>query len=234
VGDEPRSLSELRTGAYSPDGPPRGRVVGDVGNNQFLLKGWSSATGYLGLPPKRVLDFRESRAAQKLANVTHVWSPTESRWRSTGVQEAVPDFFLVVHAMQADDVAKALDSVDPLRTAIVVRPIRMASEAVGEASPIARAPGRWRIRCSTKEPQMLVVRDGYHRGWRAVVDGEPVSVWRVNGDFLGLPVPAGEHVCEFEFDPDSLRHGKLLSVIGVFVALGLLVAPRRVGRLGSG
>ncbi len=43
----------------------------------------------------------------------------------------------------------------------------------------------------------------YPLGWEAFVDGEPVDYLRVNYILRGMELPAGEHIIEFRFKPDS-------------------------------
>jgi hypothetical protein len=69
---------------------------------------------------------------------------------------------------------------------------------------------------------MLVFNEAYDLGWRATVDGSPVSIHRVNAVFQGVEVPAGRHEVRFRYLPPGLKLGALLSC----VALGLLGAGR--------
>jgi uncharacterized membrane protein YfhO len=40
-------------------------------------------------------------------------------------------------------------------------------------------------------------------------------VLRVNGDFMGCAVPAGEHDVRLVFRPEELRYGRAISVLGL-------------------
>jgi uncharacterized membrane protein YfhO len=77
---------------------------------------------------------------------------------------------------------------------------------------------------------LLVVAESYHPGWRASVDGVPLSVYRVNGDFLGCVVGPGKRRVVFSFQPESLARGRLMSYLGLcmisFCFLGVSAPPK--------
>ena len=58
----------------------------------------------------------------------------------------------------------------------------------------------------------------YPYGWKAYINGEFVEHFRVNYVLRALNVPAGEHHIRFEFRPDSIKKGNILSLI----CLGIL------------
>ncbi len=61
----------------------------------------------------------------------------------------------------------------------------------------AGRPSRYRLRVELSAPGILVSSIAlWPRLWRAAVDGRRVAPMRVNGAFLGLAVPAGEHTVE--------------------------------------
>ncbi|MDR1892217.1 MAG: YfhO family protein [Oscillospiraceae bacterium] len=60
----------------------------------------------------------------------------------------------------------------------------------------------------------------YEEGWTATVDGEPVTVEKVNKGFMAVPVPAGDHTIRFNYATPGLKPGLWVS----FGSLVLLVA----------
>lgn len=79
-----------------------------------------------------------------------------------------------------------------------------------------------RVRAALSEPGFVVLADLYHRGWQASVDGRPAPLYLANTLFRAVPVPAGEHVVDFVFDPLSLRLGAGLSLAGMVFATAVL------------
>ena len=57
----------------------------------------------------------------------------------------------------------------------------------------------------------------YPYGWKAYIDGKPCDIFRVNYLLRAVNVPAGQHEIRFEFRPDSVRKGNLVS--GLFIGI---------------
>lgn len=85
------------------------------------------------------------------------------------------------------------------------------------------APEYIEYQSSSKEDGTVVFSEIYYPyGWKAYIDGEYVEHFRVNYVLRALNVPAGEHYIRFEFRPDSISKGTVLSLICIsilFVAL---------------
>ena len=82
------------------------------------------------------------------------------------------------------------------------------------------------FKTTTSAPALLILRDTYYRGWRAVVDGAEVPILRTDYLFRGVEVPAGEHTVRFEFRPLSFRIGLVISVLAWLAGIGLFVVKR--------
>lgn len=77
---------------------------------------------------------------------------------------------------------------------------------------------------------LLVIRESYDPGWRALVDGKERTIVRADYLFMSVPLHAGERKVVFEFAPWSVPFGMILS--GVALIALVLVALGR-GLLGS-
>ena len=73
----------------------------------------------------------------------------------------------------------------------------------------------------------LVLADTWAPGWRASIDGAPVVVRQANFLFRAVRVPAGEHQVRFEYRPEGVRNGALVSGVGAIGLGGLLLKSRR-------
>ena len=62
----------------------------------------------------------------------------------------------------------------------------------------------------------------YPHGWQALIDGEQVDHFRVNYLLRALNVPAGQHHIRFEFRPESVEKGNMLSMAFV-IAMYLII-----------
>ena len=92
-------------------------------------------------------------------------------------------------------------------------------------------PERIRVAVATGEQTRLVVRESWHPGWKATLDGQALGTPAPGPQaMLALVVPAGRHVVEFHYEERLLPAGAALS--GAALALlGWLLAgaprPRR-------
>ncbi|MGH7171268.1 MAG: YfhO family protein, partial [Gemmataceae bacterium] len=89
----------------------------------------------------------------------------------------------------------------------------------GNARLIHEQPDELIVQTAAPGRRLLVIADSFHPSWRATVDDKPVTVERVNGDFLGCVVEAGEHRVRFVFRPACIRYGRLLSLAAGGIAL---------------
>ena len=80
-----------------------------------------------------------------------------------------------------------------------------------------------RIRVEQTQPGVLVLADAWYPGWQATVNGEPATVFPVDGVFRGVRLPEeGDYDVVFYYDPLSVRAGFTLSgLFALIVAAGL-------------
>jgi len=78
-----------------------------------------------------------------------------------------------------------------------------ASLPMGEAAIEIRtyAGSRVIVTLDAPYPGYVVLNDVWHPWWAATVDGEPVPLFKANGLFRAVAVPAGQHRIMFEFRP---------------------------------
>ena len=84
------------------------------------------------------------------------------------------------------------------------------------------------IEARAEGPGLLVVAEGWDRGWQAEVDGEHARILRVNHMAMGLGLPPGVHRVTLTHRPRGFAAGLALGGIGI-LALGLEAFRRRAG-----
>jgi hypothetical protein len=120
--------------------------------------------------------------------------------------------------------------VEPLGEGLVTR-----AEAAGLALPAgSRAGSAWvrhlgnrRIDVRAEGPGLLVVAEGWARGWSAEVDDQPASVVRVNHAQLGVVLPPGMHRVLLSYFPNGLAAGLGIAALALVGAAAALLDGRR-------
>jgi hypothetical protein len=74
-------------------------------------------------------------------------------------------------------------------------------------------------------PTLLVLSQSYYAPWKAFVDEKPVRLWRANGAFQAIEVPAGQHAVRFSYSDRAFQAGAGLS-LGALLLCGALCLPR--------
>jgi hypothetical protein len=106
-----------------------------------------------------------------------------------------------------------------------------ASPPTGDGRPgrvalLSRSSGAVETSVESEGGGWLVLAEAFDPGWAADVGGRSAPVYRVNGPFMAIPVPAGSSVVSVRYRPRSLLLGAALSLLG-------LVALAFLGRLGG-
>ncbi len=120
---------------------------------------------------------------------------------------------------------------DPLRTVLVdklTEPSTVWNETAEPHAKITRyEPNEVVIAARIPSRGILVLSDNYYPGWRVHIDGKGANLLRVDYNLRGVQLEAGEHNVRFSYQPRSLIHGSMISVL-VAAALGFW-CRRRAG-----
>ena len=77
--------------------------------------------------------------------------------------------------------------------------------------------------CDSPDGGTIVFSEIYYPfGWKVTVDGAPAEHFRANYTLRAMNVPAGSHRIRFEFCPDSVRKGDILSLACIILMFGLM------------
>ncbi len=139
--------------------------------------------------------------------------PAEDEEILAGLREGTEDLRRCAWVAEADRAAVG----EPLP------PRAVAGQAVAEQLH----SGRQRFRATADADCYLIVRDNYHRHWRAWVDGRETPIFRANYNMRGIRLPAGEHVVEFRYRPPYLLPALGAAVLGGGVFLGAIIHTGR-------
>ncbi len=81
----------------------------------------------------------------------------------------------------------------------------------------------------TEKDGMLFISDTYYPGWHAYVDGVEIKIYKADFAFRAVTVPAGEHIVEMVYEPESFYNGLKISLVafGILICLGFLAVGKR-------
>jgi hypothetical protein len=122
----------------------------------------------------------------------------------------------------------ALDAVlatgDPWTQTVIEAetPARSAAERIAPAEITGYSPHRVTVRAHTDRSGWLVLTDTYFPGWRASVNGQEAAIVPADYAFRGVPLPPGENVVTFSYEPASYRIGLFVTCLSLCAGIGLL------------
>jgi hypothetical protein len=122
----------------------------------------------------------------------------------------------------------------PLDSGILMAEIQNASslglvEPPVQAAPSCalleeeRSPNRLAFALNCKIPHILVLNELYTEQWQARWNGQAAQVFKINGNQIGLHVPAGASHYEIKYSPKNLRLAMYPFFTGLFAFFGLVV-----------
>ncbi len=161
--------------------------------------------------------------------------------------DALPRAFVVydVKVVRPEEVAGQLKAIDPAETVVLATGNwqlatgnwklessnqRPATSDQQPATSIQYSINEVVIDVETEAPGVLVLADSYFPGWKAYIRpqgaGEKqeteVPIFRADGNFRAVPIPAGQHTVRFKYTPMSFKLGLYVSFMGGMIILLLV------------
>ncbi|MDR2970113.1 MAG: YfhO family protein, partial [Tannerellaceae bacterium] len=131
----------------------------------------------------------------------------------------------------ADAEIEALNTVNPLKTAIVDR--RFAGEleaftaqhdSLAQIELTEYRPNRLTYQSNASSEQLAVFSEIYYQpGWEATIDGKPTTHFRADWTLRAMRIPAGEHRIVFDFRPEGYVVAANMAAYGSFLILLLVI-----------
>jgi len=94
-----------------------------------------------------------------------------------------------------------------------------ASCRAGSVRVVSSRPGAQRYEVDSDGPGLLVTRESFASGWKALVDGASAPVLRANGKHRAVPVPGGHREVALTYVPPGMMPGLWVSLLSAGVAL---------------
>ncbi|MGN6646663.1 MAG: hypothetical protein ACTHJT_09035 [Cytophaga sp.] len=138
----------------------------------------------------------------------------------------------VLTAKNADQEMALMDSLNPRQTAVIsaeyyakINSFKPVYDSAATIKLTSYNPEKLTYEYNAATPQLAVFSEIYYNsglGWNAFIDGKPADHIRVDYLLRGMQVPAGKHVIEFRFEPQSYHKGETISLIfSIIFVIGL-------------
>ena len=202
-------------------------------DSSFDEKGLSEGT------KKRMLDLLSVRYVldrSENASSERIFPPqnyhivrTYQDWTVFENLNAAPRAFIAQNIYKADSITDVntllfSNTFDTKTSAIVPSDISIApfQQASGTASFITFEPERVAVKTNANSNAIFVLTDTYDPDWKASIDGYAADIFPVNFTFRGVRIPIGTHFVTFEYRPQSVQTGTLISELSLLFTVGLL------------
>lgn len=86
-----------------------------------------------------------------------------------------------------------------------------------------------KINAKCDSDSFLVLRDTFSKEWQAFINGKKTKIFRVDGCFRGVIVPAGENIVEFKYSPQIFYISTFLTMFSFLLIFGVLFLRRKAG-----
>ena len=80
------------------------------------------------------------------------------------------------------------------------------------------------VEAEIKKAGWLLLLDSYYPGWEATLDGKFTKIYRADGFFRAVRIPAGRHRIVFNYSPAFFKKCVWISGLGFLIWLGLIVS----------
>ena len=149
--------------------------------------------------------------------------------------DAFPRVFAVGEVTRCDDPEQARAQVCALAKAGRLRRTAVVAGDLGGFRPAGSShlttriaeprPERVLIEADTDRDTLLVLNEHWDPGWKALLDGKPAPVTKVDTVLMGTPLPQGKHRVEFHYHPRRLGVGQAISAVSLAIWVALLAVP---------
>ena len=194
--------------------------------------------GYHGAKPRRyqeVFELFETLQREEILNILNVkyflYESEEGGLKPLMNPENLGNAWFVEslrHTASPDETYQKLATIDFSKEAVSESlnikdiPKNYVSDSLATISLTDHKPGYLRYTSQASENSFAVFSEmHYPTGWVATIDGVELPHYNVNYILRGMPIPKGEHLIEFTFDPPVVRLGGRIQWISFLVFMSL-------------
>ena len=108
---------------------------------------------------------------------------------------------------------------EPYKVATIENGPKLSQEGKGTIEVRYYQPNRVALHVESSKPALLVLSDLHYPGWQGSIDGQSAPIYRTNGIFRGMLVPAGTHEIVMRFFPASVKFGLGLMAMSLLIII---------------
>ncbi|HEV7347999.1 hypothetical protein [Telluribacter sp.] len=219
-------------------------VLRNTFNNAEASYFHKSVGGYHGAKLRRYQELIENQIARQNSN-PGILNMLNTKYIITQDQQGTPvaqanpealghawfvDQYLLVP--NADAEMKALDTIQPRRTAVLdnrfagqLQGLTIRADTANSIRLVSYKPNELVYESRATSDQLAVFSEIYYNvrdEWKVIIDGQPAEMLRANYVLRALRVPAGQHTITFRFEPVSVSTGFVLDLTSSILLLGLI------------
>jgi Bacterial membrane protein YfhO len=142
-------------------------------------------------------------------------------------EDALPRAYLVGR-VKLEEESKILDtyydeSFDPLSEVLLSQPVNFEASPRfdGTVEEVTYRPNHVTVKTVQQGKGFLVLMDSYFPGWTVKVDGEEKPIMRANHFYRAVQLDSGAHTLEFDYFPEGLKAGLIVSSIVCIILMAL-------------
>jgi len=189
------------------------------------------------------IEFSQFHPLHAMLRCRYVFVPDKNEDHILTAKSVMPRLQLlqeyhVIHGRDAILQAMTSSTFDPQQQVILETdptPAPTSFAEKGTASVVDSSPGQLTLEADLPHPAILLITDAYSNGWRAQpLEGSAQRAYQVlpaNYTLQAVPLSAGHHHIQLEYQPAAYQRGKwisLVSIIGFLLATGYYARRNRL------
>lgn len=127
----------------------------------------------------------------------------------------------------ANQEIEEIKKINPLQEAVVNTKYqsalnnlqRLPKDTTAEISLIEYAPNKIKYHLKASREQVVVFSEVFHKQWKAYIDEQEVPIACVDYILRAIKTPAGTHIVELRFDPESIRVTETIAYVAQILLL---------------
>ena len=147
------------------------------------------------------------------------------------IEEVTPRAYVVAHARYEEDPKQtvtqlATQEFDPAQVVLLDEPVDLPEtrDFFGMVKILSYKNQQVSLLAVVNAPAVLILTDAFAPGWKVYVNGTERRIQRANYFFRAVLLPAGQSRIFFQYEPDSLRRGIIVTVVSASLLVGVAIA----------